>query len=257
MVESLKTAVILAAGTGSRLRPLTEDRPKCMVEVGGKPILAYTIDALQENGFERVLIVTGYKHQMLKKFVLEYEKSLEVDFIHNDRYDSTNNIFSLWLARERLPDGFMLIESDIILEQDVYQKFTTPDKIALDLFDKSIHSGTTATVNDDGFVNRLYLKQNPPPACEKIYKTVNLYSYSAATAKSLFSEIDKLVEEGEVHIFYEVAILNLIQKKEIRLEMISFEEVSWFEIDTVGDLEIAEQNLTAVTSSEKYQFKTP
>ena len=111
-------AIILAAGIASRLRPLTNDRPKCLLKIGDRSLLERTIDALLENNIREIIIVTGYLHDMLETFVQTRYPSLNVKFIHNELYSSTNNIYSLWLA---LPEvlqekEIILLDSDILFD---------------------------------------------------------------------------------------------------------------------------------------------
>jgi L-glutamine-phosphate cytidylyltransferase len=233
--NSIKTAVILAAGMGNRLRPITDSIPKCMVEIGGKPLLAHTLDALEANGFIRVIIVTGYKKCQIEEFLNHYPTSLEVDTIHNDLFDVTNNIYSLWLASKEIEEGFTLIESDILLEPAILGEFTKPDKIALDLFSKEKHHGTTATVDTDLILEKLYINQSAP-VYRTVYKTVNIYSFSPNTWHLIRDEISRIVDRNEVNGFYEVAIQNLIEKKSISLELVDFSTIWWDEIDTIEDL---------------------
>ena len=109
-------AVILAAGTASRLRPLTEHTPKCLLKIGERSLLQRSIDAIIAAGVRNFVIVTGYLHEQIEQFISEqYGDSISVEFIHNDVYDSTNNIYSLWLACPAV-DGqqFLLLDSDLV-----------------------------------------------------------------------------------------------------------------------------------------------
>ena len=93
-------AVILAAGMASRLRPLTEHTPKCLLKIGERSLLERSMDAIIAGGISDFVIVTGYLHEQIEQFVTShYADSIKVRFIHNEVYDSTNNIYSLWLAR--------------------------------------------------------------------------------------------------------------------------------------------------------------
>ena len=103
-----KKAIILAAGTASRLRPLTSNTPKCLLKVGERTLLQRSMDALIKAGISEFVIVTGYLHEQIEDFVRKtYQNSLplregrggSVCFIHNKDYATTNNIYSLWLAR--------------------------------------------------------------------------------------------------------------------------------------------------------------
>ena len=111
-------AIILAAGIASRLRPLTNDRPKCLLKIGDRSLLERTIDALLENNIREIIIVTGYLHDMLETFVQTRYPSLNVKFIHNELYSSTNNIYSLWLALPKVlqEKEIILLDSDILFD---------------------------------------------------------------------------------------------------------------------------------------------
>mgnify|MGYP000587525166 CR=1 FL=1 len=111
-------AIILAAGIASRLRPLTNDRPKCLLKIGNRSLLERTIDALLENNIREIIIVTGYLHEMLKSFVQTRYPSLSVKFIHNELYATTNNIYSLWLALPEVQQEkeIILLDSDILFD---------------------------------------------------------------------------------------------------------------------------------------------
>lgn len=238
--KRINTAVLLAAGMGNRLRPFTDNKPKCMVEVGGKPLLAHTMDALEQSGFDKLVVVTGYKEEVLREFIENYQISMKVIFVHNEIYDETNNIYSLWLAFNYLNNGFALIESDIILESQILKEFTTPNRIALDIYDQNKHTGTTASVSKDGYLENLYLKHSKKPTNTELYKTVNIYSFCPDSGISLFNKIDELIKNGDVNSFYELALIELIKRNEISLEMVNFNTVWWDEIDTPDDLERVE-----------------
>ena len=111
-------AIILAAGIASRLRPLTNDRPKCLLKIGNRSLLERTIDALLENNIREIVIVTGYLHEMLESFVQTRYPSLSVKFIHNELYATTNNIYSLWLALPEVQQEkeIILLDSDILFD---------------------------------------------------------------------------------------------------------------------------------------------
>ena len=112
--SSLK-ALILAAGVASRLRPLTNSIPKCMLEVGGISIIERTINNLIACGIDEFIIVTGYYADKLKAFLTDKYPDLDILYPHNPIYDSTNNIYSLWLARDEVANSqILLLDSDII-----------------------------------------------------------------------------------------------------------------------------------------------
>lgn len=112
-------AIVLAAGQGTRLRPLTNDRPKCMVEFKGKPIIDYIIETMHCVGISNIHIVTGYKSEVLRKYL---SKECGITFYCNEEYDSTNMLCSLWCANDEFDDDVIISYSDIIYSNDILQK---------------------------------------------------------------------------------------------------------------------------------------
>ncbi len=237
----IQTAVILAAGMGSRLRPYTDTCPKCLVEVAGKPILGHMIEALEQSGFQKLIVVTGCQAGKVESFLDSWPTPLDIETVHNEVYSSTNNIYSLWLAKNRLHSGFALIESDILLDQKILPKFIHENRIALDLYDPLRHHGTTAEVCCDGYLCNLHIKKSPP-AGKMLYKTVNIYSFCDSSRQKLFEKVDQLIRNRQINSFYEVAIKDLLDEQEIKLEMVDFSDIWWDEIDTPEDLERADMN---------------
>ena len=105
----------------SRLRPLTNNTPKCLLKIGERSLLQRSMDALIKNGITEFVIVTGYLHEMIENFVSgQYGNSIKVTFIHNEVYDSTNNIYSLWLARpEAENEDILLLDSDLLYDPEI------------------------------------------------------------------------------------------------------------------------------------------
>jgi choline kinase len=119
-------AVILAAGIASRLRPLTNNTPKCLLKVGSKTILELAIENLAANGFSDIVIVTGYLEDQIRNFVNMRFPELNVTFCYNELYESTNNIYSLWLAKKALQgDDMLLMDSDIVFDKEIIAKLRT------------------------------------------------------------------------------------------------------------------------------------
>lgn len=107
-------AIILAAGMGTRLRPLTNDRPKCLVEVNGVPMVERQIQFLKAKGIDDITLISGYKAEALDYLKAKYC----VEIIYNDRYDTCNNINSLYIVRDRFHDTYVL-EGDVYMDKNV------------------------------------------------------------------------------------------------------------------------------------------
>lgn len=107
-------AIILAAGMGTRLRPLTNDRPKCLVAVNGVPMVERQIQFLKEKGIDDIILISGYKAEALDFLKDKYG----VDIVFNNRYDTCNNINSLYIVRDRFHDTYVL-EGDVYMDKNV------------------------------------------------------------------------------------------------------------------------------------------
>jgi choline kinase len=235
-MHRITTAVLLAAGLGNRLRPFTDIQPKCLVKAGGSPLLEHMIKALEQNGFKRLIIVTGYKSSDIVNYVNSNPSELTIEFVHNEVYDVTNNIYSLYKVIPLLNEGFVLLESDLVFEPKSLSHFIEPDRMALDIYNSTTHSGTTAMVNDEGYAERLYLKNDADHEIG-LYKTVNITSLSVETWQFVKEEIRNSVARGEVNSFYEKAFLKLMARNMIRFKMVDYSQTWWDEVDTVEDLE--------------------
>mgnify|MGYP000277966763 len=122
-------AVILAAGIASRLRPLTDTTPKCLLKIGERCLLERAFDALIQNGFNEFIIVTGYRQQQIVDFLQAHYPAQSITFIYNDKYESTNNIYSLWLTRPYTEgEEVLLLDSDIVFDPQIVEKLLRSDK---------------------------------------------------------------------------------------------------------------------------------
>ena len=108
-------AIILAAGMGTRLRPLTNDRPKCRVAVNGVPMVERQIQFLKEKGIDDITLISGYKAEALEYLKEKYG----VDIVFNERYDTCNNINSLYIVRDRFHNTYVL-EGDVYMDKNVF-----------------------------------------------------------------------------------------------------------------------------------------
>ncbi|MCC5935333.1 MAG: phosphocholine cytidylyltransferase family protein [Balneolales bacterium] len=240
----ITTAVILAAGLGSRLGEHTSRKPKCLVDVEGCPLLDRSIRALTANGFTKIVIVGGYKADVLEEFLGTKNYPAEIQVIYNHHYASTNNIYSLWIAYNllRLDESFLLLEGDLIFDSKVLSAFKTQSAIALDTYNPAIHSGTTASVGLSGWLDSLYFRPELPET-GTVYKTVNIYSFEPEFAEHLFYTLNRFIEQGRTQIYYEYAIDEVLKKYGQKLRMVDFSDVFWDEIDSETDLRRVEENL--------------
>lgn len=230
--------VILAAGAGSRLKPLTDHVPKCLLKVGVKSILEMTIENLLATNNSEIIIVTGYLENKIREFIRERFRHLQITYIYNELYASTNNIYSLWLAKDEvLGDDMMMLDSDIVFDERIISKLQNSGyKNCLALKRHEVHDEEIKVKTDaHGCVIEIGKEVNVSLA-EGESIGIEIFGIEALT--ELYFILDrKVVTEKEVNQFYEAAFQELSDNN---LFIVDTTEYFCMEIDTEEDLKIAE-----------------
>ena len=238
-------AVILAAGQGTRLRPLTDHLPKCLVQVQGKPLLQYTLESLDQACIQHCVIVVGYLcDQVQQQFGPQFGK-LRLTYVMNERYMDANNLYSLWLARHELDDDILLLECDLLFDEgllgDVVQA-RFPDVAVVDKFQPPMDG--TVILAESGMARSMVLKseQGTDFDYRSALKTVNIYKLCQSTMRHQFLPLmDRYVTQGLLNHFYEAVMAELINRGKLRLWPLLTGARRWTEIDTEDDLHLAER----------------
>ena len=234
----ISTALLLAAGSGSRLHPLTHASPKCLTELNGRTFLERLVHGLESNGIRRLVVVVGYLDSHIRDYLDDLETDLEIEYVDNPRFKTTNNIYSLWLAREIIQEPFLLVECDLVFDPELLEPMMEPDRMAL-----SQHlpwmNGSTASVDMSEQVTAMHTSRVSPNGHTN-FKTVNIYSFSLDTWNRVIDRLRQHVGNGRLAGYYETVLAELIKESVISLEAVVFDEQRWYEIDTVEDLRAAE-----------------
>lgn len=238
-------AIILAAGMGKRLGKLTKENTKCMVEVGGVKLVERALRILDKKGLSRIIMVVGYQRDNLMAFVDSLGINTPIEYIINDVYDKTNNIFSLALAKEQMAqEDTLLMESDLIFEESLIDLILEDTRDTLALVDKFENwmDGTCIVVDDEDnildFIPGKLLKYSDK---ERYYKTVNIYKLSADFSRNVYvpflEAYAKVMGNNE---YYETVIklILMLDKNTMKAKRLHGEQ--WYEIDDIQDLDIAE-----------------
>lgn len=236
--ERVTTALLLAAGTGTRLRPLTLNAPKCLTLVGGKPILERLVDSLRDQGIDRLIVVIGYQGDRIREFLRQNAGDMSIDYVTNVDYASTNNIYSLWLARDQIREPFLLVESDLVFETSMLDDMLQPDRIAISTMLPWMN-GTTVVLDSRRRVTAFHL--NSVKGDERQYKTVNLYSLSLQTWKKLEEKLGSYISAQQLGEYYETALADMVAEGVLSFEAVFFNAERWYEIDTLADLREADK----------------
>lgn len=238
ITANVTTAVLLAAGTGSRLQPLTLDAPKCLTEVGGVPILEQLVEHLRAQGFKRLIVVIGYLGDRIQEFLDQHAGDIQVDYVINPDYRTTNNIYSLWLARQHIREPFLLVESDLVFETWMLEDMLQPDKMAISRILPWMN-GTTVELGLGGRVSAFRMNGDKCNAARQ-YKTVNLYSLSLHAWGKIEARLSRYVSEGRLGEYYEAVFAELVADGTLCFDAVIFDAGRWYEIDTRADLHAAE-----------------
>ncbi len=193
----MTTALLLAAGTGSRLYPLTQDAPKCLTIVNGKSILERMVSNLKQKGFKRLVVVTGHLENHIRDFLGNQAGDMKIEYVFSPLYKTTNNIYSLWMARKLISEPFLLLESDLVFDESLLDDMLYPDRMAVARMQPWMN-GTSVTVNRSGQV-KAFLADKADSHGDVKHKTVNIYSISLKSWNEMVIRLDKRISDGKVN----------------------------------------------------------
>lgn len=234
-------AVILADTMGRRLGDYTSDIPKCMVEVNSVRLIDRVIGQLKCLGVERIIIVDGYKSEILRNHVEEVCKDIPILFIENDLYASTNNIFSLWLAiNYLLDDDTILLESDLIFDGELLRNlWESPYKdAALISKYKEWMNGTMVEIDaEDNIVKFIPKDRFKDNETHRYYKTVNIYKFSPEfIVRYLLPFLEAYMNAFGTDDYYEEVLRIITSAGKYFIKGVPSGALQWYEIDDIEDL---------------------
>ncbi len=237
--KRISTALLLAAGTGSRLFPLTQNSPKCLTLVNEISILERLITNLKQHDFERLVVVTGHLENCIREFLGNRAGNLTIEYVYSPLYKTTNNIYSLWMAREIINEPFLLIESDLVFDPSLLTDMLYPDRIAVARMQPWLN-GSTVTLNQFNKVEAFHSDAANPLSLTK-YKTVNIYSLSLSSWYGVIEKLNQYVLAGMVNNYYEAVFARMVAEKCLSFQAVFFDSKPWYEIDTIENLASAER----------------
>lgn len=254
-------ALILAAGMGTRLNEYTDKVPKCMVPVNKTPLIERALHSLVKAGIKKVIIGLGYKGDVLKEFVTalnaKYNWGLDFHFIDNPVYDSTNNIYSLYLTKkEFVQDDTILLESDLIFDLDLIKSVaadSSPNLAVVSKFEPWM-DGTCTTVDENDYITSLVDKSHfKYTQTDSYYKTVNIYKFSKDFIASQYLPfLESYMEVYGKNEYYETTLKILCNLNPALLKAFKVSGDLWYEIDDPADLNIADNRFAQ--SEEKLRL---
>lgn len=237
-------AIVLCAGRGGRLRPLTEDIPKCLLNIGGKTILECCLENLRASGIQDIILVTGYMKELVEKHVNE-KRYQGISFVYNERYAGTNTAYSLNLALKEMDADFIIINGDVLFDKTILEdliQHPTKNCIAVDA-DILLDQEEIKVIAQNGHVEKISKELDPR---RSLGEAIGLYKISRVLIPDLIRLYDGLEVRGELHHFFEKGFDKICKDGggEDRLFGISFtHRRPWVEIDTIEDFDYARREI--------------
>lgn len=236
--------VILAAGVGSRLRPMTNTLPKCMVRTANKPILQYQIDAYRLAGVKDLVIVVGYEGQAVKNYC-KHIKDIKITVIENEDYENSNNMFSFYLARNAIGHRpYILNNGDVAIDPSIINIMLhsdAPSAVAVDT-SQFMDESMKVVINNSGFICDISKKITSAQSCGC---SIDFYKFSLDDGQKFINKVVSIIEnERNVKDWTEVALQRAFQSQELLFSIVDVAGLDWVEIDNYDDLAISDRKFS-------------
>ncbi|MGL3111831.1 aminotransferase class V-fold PLP-dependent enzyme [Bradyrhizobium sp. BR 1432] len=237
-------AIILAAGKGERLLPITAHRPKPRPPVNGTPILRNCVQMLGTSGIMRATIVVGHLGNLIREELGSELAGVEIEYVPINDYLQTNNIVSLWAARDRLCNDVIIIEGDVFFDRGIFDRMLESDLInavAVDRMQEHM-TGAAVSVDDQWRIQELVIvSESGEISKQELWKTINIHRFGREfMVRNFLPEIERTIRAGITDEFYECALARVIARGEAVLRGVPCPGVRWMEIDDPSDYAAAQ-----------------
>ncbi len=226
---------ILAAGEGRRLLPLTEKVPKCMIEIDGRPLLFYAIENIKKTGLKEkdIVLIVGHRKEAIEKRI-----SPIIKIIYNPYYNTKNNIYSVYLAKEFVDEDMVILNSDILFDYRIMEKVLNTS------FENSIIVDIREDLTEEDMkviceMGKLKRIAKTIPLSQACGEYIGIARFKGKGVFKLFSKIEEILSKGGENEWYEKAFDEMAE--EVEIGCIPTEGYLWTEIDTFEDLENAQR----------------
>lgn len=234
-------AVILTAGVGSRIRPLTDNKPKSLIEVAGKSILARMVESILLAGIKDIVLVTGYRAEQIKQFLFNTFPRVPFNFVFNERYGETNTAYSLLMTKKLIGESeFIKFDADVVFEIEILKRLLESKNSAL-CIDRNIRLETEEVkVITTSRMRVLEVGKKITPTLAH-GESIGIEKLDKKATSVLFSELEDLLKDKSNWQEYYDDCYTALVKKGIIMEAVDITGLKWVEIDNHRDLEAAER----------------
>jgi len=235
-------AVILAAGMGVRLRPMTENLPKGLIAINGKTLLEYSLDNLLTYGIKEVIVVTGYLENMIRKEIGGSYKGIQIEYVCNALFEQTGSMYSLSQLKNIITEDILLLESDLLYEKRAVGYLLESKLQDVILMSDLLNNGDDVFIcaNENNQVVNLG-KKIPEEQLSKIRGClVGISKLSLGFLKELFQKAECDYQRGKIDLHYEECMFET-SKESFPLFALHCPDLVWTEIDNERDLRLARE----------------
>lgn len=224
-------AIILAAGMGTRLRPLTNDTPKALVKVNGIPMMERQIEFLLEKGIKDITVVTGYLHEKFDYLTEKYG----VELIYNDKYSVYNNIYTMYLVKHLLPDAYIL-EGDVFLHHNVIEP-NPETSLYFSGIKEDFKKEWVIQMDENDRVTDIEVRDG-----NNEYIMCGISYWNKADGEKIVKKLNEVIEAGDFDtLYWDDIVIDNLADVDVYLKRIGSTDT--FEIDSVEDLKKVEKIL--------------
>ena len=236
-------AVLCAAGIGKRMHPFTIETPKPLLPIGEKTIIEYLLESLSAVGIVEVIVVVGYKAEMIKNKLGHQYGNCKITYVYNPDFATTNNIYSLWLARGLVDDGMIFFNCDIVFNDNLL-RYVVADKRADSL------AADFEIVHVDDTLKALFENGRLVDIGKRIEMSnswaMGIYKLSQATSQKYFEIAEKLFLEDENNKNISFVVPLKILSKEVEIGAVPVFKGGWAEVDIPEDYAYAQANIKQI-----------
>ncbi|MCP4914400.1 MAG: phosphocholine cytidylyltransferase family protein [Oligoflexia bacterium] len=229
----VKTAVILAAGLGSRLGHHTVEKPKAFLKVGEETLIKRSIRNLLDSGIKKIIIGTGYKKHFFEELKEEFK---ELEFVNNDIYTDTSSMYTLYLMKDVIFEDFLLLESDLLYSKSLITEALNSTKTSLIMSSKVLDNGDEVFLESDSSGNLTNLSKNKKDLSSIHSVLTGVSKVSLKTYERMcqyFSEsMDKKMKLDYEHVFRQIS-------SDENIYLNKNDDIPWCEIDDENHLKYA------------------
>lgn len=241
--------ILLAAGLGTRLKPLTDNCPKSLLKISDNiSVIERTIEMINNSCQCEIVVVTGYKQNKFEEVLSKYSNCTTVI---NPFYRVTNSIASLWFAREYLNDDVIIYNSDVIIEEKLLKVILENNTDAAVFYDSSIGMEADYKVVEQN--GKVILMSNELDDFSGEY--VGITKFSKDSARHLKEKIENMIDDEHYIEWYETAIVEMIFENQFIVEAVDVAHMEWTEIDNINDLIKAKEIITKLKVLRKIKNK--